>query len=105
MAIVPKIFVNQSQIDSGIRRAAQALAPDVVQIRYSLGSDWTGDPSIYFRIVLSDDASRETRLREITQRVELTILNEIDTEELGLNPYFNYRSLSEQASLHDPAWA
>jgi hypothetical protein len=105
VAIVPRVFVNQSEIASAIQRVAFALAPDVVQIRYSLGGDWTGDPSIYFRIVLSDDASRPTRLREITQRVERTILGEIDTDELGLNPYFKYRSLSEHAALKDPAWA
>ncbi len=82
-----------------------ALAPDVVRIRYSVGSDWTGDPSIFFRIVLSDDASRNAQLSETAERVALTIRNEVDVEQLGLHSYFNFRTLSEQAELQEPAWA
>ena len=104
MPIVPKRFVDQSQLDAGVQRAAQAHAPDVVRIRYNLGSDWTGDPSIFFRIVLSDDASRKGRLSETTERVSSTILNEIRPEELGLQWYFNFRSLSEQEEIKEPAW-
>jgi hypothetical protein len=102
---VPSGWVNQAQIASGVKKAEATLAPDVVRIRYSFGSDWTGDPSIFFRIVLSDDASRKTQLSETAQRVALTILNEVDTEQLGLHCYFNFRSLSEQAELREPAWA
>ena len=105
MAIVPKGFVNQRQIAEGVEKASQALSPDVVRIRYSLGSDWTGDPSVFFRIVLSDDASSKAHLSETAQRVALTILNEVKAEEVGLHPYFNFRSLSEQSQLKEPAWA
>lgn len=105
MPIVPKGFVNQSQIDSGVQRTMQALAPAVVRIRYSLGSDWTGEPSVFFRIVLSDEASTRDQLSKIAQRVALTILNEVRAEELGLHSYFNFRSLSEQEELKEPAWA
>jgi hypothetical protein len=103
--VVPKGFVNQSQVESGIQRAKRALAPAVVRILYNFGSDWTGDPSVFFRIVLSDEASSKAQLSEIAQRVALTILNEVKAEELGLHSYFNFRSLSEQEELKDPAWA
>jgi hypothetical protein len=103
--IVPRGFVDQTLIASGVKRAAAALSPDVVRIRYSLGEDWSGDPSIFFRVVLSDDASRETRLRETTRRAATEILKEVAVEELGLQYYFNFRSLSEQASFNEEAWA
>jgi hypothetical protein len=103
MARVPTGFVNQ--IDSGVQKAERALAPAVVRIRYSLDSDWTGDPSIFFRIVLSDEASGKAQLSEIAHRVALAILNEVKPEELGLHSYFNFRSLSEQEQLKEPAWA
>lgn len=103
--MVPLGRVNQAQIASAVKSAEAALAPDVVRIRYSFGTDWTGDPSIFFRVVLSDDASRKTQLSETAQRVALTILNEVDAEQLGLHSYFNFRSLSEQAQLKEPAWA
>jgi hypothetical protein len=102
--IVPNGYVNQTEIESGIERAAQALAPDVVRIRYSFGDDWTGDPSVFFKIVLSDDASQWKNLGKVADRVEQTLRNEINLEELGLHFYFNFRSLSETAQLREAAW-
>jgi hypothetical protein len=102
---VPRSWANQGQITAALRRAERALAPEVVRIRYDFGSDWTGDPSIFFRIVLSDEASRKSKLSETAQHVALTILNQVKAEELGLHSYFNYRSLAEQATLNEPAWA
>jgi len=98
-------LVNQGHITRAFRRAERTLAPDVVRIRYTLGADWTGEPSIFFKIVLSDDASRESKLSETAQRVSVRILSEVNVEELGLNSYFNFRSLSEQNQINEPAWA
>jgi hypothetical protein len=97
--------VNEAQIAAGVERARAALAPDVIRSRYTFADDWTGDPSIFFRIVLSDDASRKARLGETAERVEGVIRNEVDPEEFGLHSYFNYRIVSELAELPEPAWA
>jgi hypothetical protein len=105
VAIVPNGYVKQALIDSGLERAVQALAPDVVRIRYSFGDDWTGDPSVFFKIVLSNDASREKNLSQVAQRVTQTLRNEIKLEESGLHFYFKFRSLSETTELKDAAWA
>ena len=105
MPIVPNGYVNQALIESGLERAVQALAPDVVRIRYNFGEDWTGDPSVFFKVVLSDDASREKNLSQVGQRVTQTLRNEIKLEELGLHFYFKFRSLSETAQLKEAAWA
>ena len=101
---MPSGLVKQRELASGVKRAEQALAPDVVRIRYSVGTDWTGEQSIFFRIILSDAVSRLERLRKIAQRVESKLLKEVKAEDLGLQTYFNFRSLSEQAELKDPAW-
>ena len=105
MPIVPSLYVHQSRITPAVDRALRALAPDVVRIRYSLSEDWIGEPAIFFRIVLSDDASREARLREIAPAVSSTVLQEVNPEELGLQYYFNFRSVSEQAHLKEESWA
>lgn len=102
---VPIGFVNQQDIDAAVQRAANALAPTVVRIRYDFGTDWTGDPSIFFRIVLADEAAKRPKLSDLAQTVELILLREVKAEEQGLNAYFNYRSLSEQDNLKEPAWA
>jgi hypothetical protein len=103
--VVPKVFVTEAQFEPAVQRAVQALAPDVVRIRFSLDEDWTGNPSIFFRIVLSDDAPRKERLGDIARRVMSTIHKEVMPDDLGLNAYFNYRTLAEQSDLKDPKWA
>ncbi len=96
---------DTSEIDAAVRRAEEALRPDVVRIRYSFGEDWTGDPSIFFKVLLTDAASRPAKLGKVVSRAELRIAEEFPGEALGLNWYTSYRSQSEQRELADPAWA
>ena len=95
---------NQADLDRRVKEVERKLAPDVAWIRYSLTLDSTGEESIYFRVVLSDQASRQRRLRAVTERVERELAEVIGFDEFGLNLYFNYRSRSEQAELKEPAW-
>lgn len=105
MPYVPTGFVNQQDIAAGVQRAVHALAPTVVRIRYDIGSDWTGDPSIFFRIVLTDEAAKEAQLNAIANEIAVTLMREVKAEEQGLRSYFNFRSASELADLKEPAWA
>jgi hypothetical protein len=98
-------LVRQGKFEEAVQRAENALKPEIVRIRYSLGNDWTDDPSIFFRILLSDDASRPNRLQEVAERVTQHIIQEVRSEEYGYHAYFNFRSNSEQEKLRDPAWA
>ena len=102
---VPKGFVNQQAIEAGVQRAAKTLSPTVVRIRYDFGSDWTGDPSIFFRFVLADEAAKKPKLSDIAQMAELILLKEVKADEQGLHVDFNFRSRSEQDNLKEPAWA
>ncbi len=102
---VPSGMVKEAEIDRRVKAVARKLAPDVVRIRYHIGSDWTGDSSIFFRILLSDAASREERLADVTGRVRSRLLEELRPAEWGLLPYFDFRSQSEQAVLREEAWA
>jgi hypothetical protein len=108
MPYVQRIWMSPEQIAEAVQRAERALAPDVVRIRQVYKDDWAGDPSIYFKVVLSDDAaSKEDQLGKTAWHVSSTIRNEIgvDQEELGLHFYFNFRSLSEVNEMNEPAWA
>jgi hypothetical protein len=105
MPPVLKGSVNQQEIAQAVQRAANALAPTVVRIRYDFGPDWTGDPSIFFRIILTDEAARKAKLSETAQTITLALLREVNAEEQGLHAYFNFRSLSEISKLNEPAWA
>jgi hypothetical protein len=97
-------LVDQEKIRAGVRRAERALAPDVIRIMYSFAEDVQGNFSLFFRIVISDNAAAPNRLRETTQGIIAKVLREIKAEELGLQTYFNFRSRSEQALLRDSFW-
>ena len=61
--------------------------------------------AIFFRVLLSHDASEPRNLREIAPRVVSRMSERLDLPGLGLFPYFNFRSEAEQALVKDLAWA
>ena len=87
-----------------VDRIARELAPDVVRIRFKLGYDWSDDPAIYFRIILSDDASRRERLETVASMVRGRLSDSFDLWESDRLPYFKFRSQSEQEKVREAAW-
>lgn len=100
----PSAIAKQSEINAAISEVVRLLAPDVVHIRYDISEDWSGDWAIFFRVVLSDDASK-TRLREVAAKVVWELAARLDFSSMGLFPYHNFRSVSEQAALREETWA
>jgi len=105
MPMMSSGVVKQPEIGRRVRAIERRLARDVVRIRPAITLNSTGDEAIFFRIVLSDEASRENRLQEVTKRVEAELLKAIPLDKFGLYQYYNYRSASEQALLKEPAWS
>jgi hypothetical protein len=101
----PGTITKQPQINAAITEVVNELAPSVVHIRFQIGEDWSGDPAIFFRVLLSDEASTAQNLREVTKRVERRMEEKVDFFEPRIIPYFNYRSQAEQSKLQDPIWA
>jgi len=101
---LPSAVTKQAEIAAAIGRVQQSIGTDVVRIRYEIGEDWSGQWAIFFRIVLTDDAARN-RLREIRTSVVRGLAQQLDFPGMGVFPYHNFRSLSEQAMLQEPAWA
>lgn len=100
---VPSAVVKQAEIQAAISEVEQELAPDVVRIRYDIGEDWSGQWAIFFRVVLTDDAARR-RLRDIANNVVSGLARRLDFLGMGVFPYHNFRSVSEQAELREEAW-
>jgi len=102
---LPTAFVQQARFQTAVSRAAQRLAPHgVVQIIPTLGEDWSGEPAVFFMVILTDAASRRDRLLNISNEVSQTIYQQVQPlEKWGVLPYFNFRSQSEQAKLDQPA--
>jgi hypothetical protein len=103
---VARAFAQQAQLDEAINDLKPTLGPDVVRLKYTLGQDWSGESAIFFRIVLSDRASRRDQLRNATNQITNAIEQRLrPLEQWGVLPYFSFRSQSEQAVLQEEAWA
>jgi hypothetical protein len=98
-------MTKQPQINAAIAEVVRELAPSVAHIRYDLGEDWSGDPAIFFRVLLSDDAVTPQNLHDVASQVRERLDEKVDFRGIGLFSYFNFRSQSEQAKLLEPSWA
>jgi hypothetical protein len=65
---LPSAITKQSQIQAAINAVKRSLAPDAVHVRYEIGQDWSGEWSIFFRMVLTDDAAKH-RLRDVAAKI------------------------------------
>jgi hypothetical protein len=98
-------FVNEVAIDSAVRRVESLFAPLVVRIQYTLENNHYGDPSITFRVLVTDDAADDIdQLYALSKRISHALIVEAQTHEIGLQAYFSYRTVSEQERLPDPMW-
>lgn len=94
---------KQPQINVAVSEVERDLAPWVKRIRYSIDQDWAGEWAIFFRVLLSDDAAQRM-LKDVASQVVWRTSERLDFPDLNLFPHFDFRSESEQARLHDPAW-
>jgi hypothetical protein len=95
---LPSAVTKQAEIEAAIARVQQSIGPDVVRIRYEIGEDWSGQWAIFFRILLTDDAARR-HLREVAPKVVWELARQLDFPGMGVFPYHNFRSVSEQSML------
>ncbi len=97
---IPKAVGQRRQFAEAVAEVAEQLRPNVVRIQHEFGDDWTGEPSVFFMVILSDAASRRDRLLTIANEVSTALVQQIaPLEEWGVLPYFSFRSQSEQAKL------
>jgi hypothetical protein len=82
--------------------ALASFPPGVVNWRYTIDSDWSGDPAIFFWITLSDEAASPPVLSQNSRRIMDFFTQQLDpVGQWDLIPYFNFRSQSEQAKLRE----
>jgi hypothetical protein len=102
---IARAFIQREELDQAINNIRPELGPDVVDLTYTLGEDWSGDPAIFFQIVLPDEASRRDRLYKLTSEIQSMIVQHLEPlEQWGVLPYFSYRSQAEQAVLQGKPW-
>ena len=105
MAMATGAFVNRRQLEAEIQQAISKLGPEAHQVFYRFEDDSTGEPSIFFRVVLSDEAVQQSTLAKTTGNIMMQLFDEIEpVANWGLHAYFNFRSRSEQDERFDPDW-
>jgi hypothetical protein len=67
--------------------------------------DWSGDPTLFFRVTLSDDASHTDRLGDVARFVREKLNEDLRLDDLDRHAHVRFRSESEQAKLQDSLWA
>ena len=103
---LPKGVAQQEQLAAAIANVEPMLGADVVRLRYAIRTNWSGEPAIYFKVVLTDQASKPDRLHDVASRIEAIIEQHIDPlNSWDLFPYYTFRSQTEQDMLKEPAWA
>lgn len=107
MALYRVVRVDEDVLAAAVERVKAKLDPnDVRLIRYWVGDDIFGETTIFFRILLSDDASQRSRLGEVSKRVRGLVYDEVKpAQNWGIIPEFRFRSESELRARPDPEWA
>ena len=88
-----------------VNQVVAELAPDVVRMRMTISTDSAGEPAIFFKGILSDEAGSRERLRATVVRAEATIRDWLGADFIASHfPYFRWRTQSEQAALREASW-
>lgn len=90
------------EFEEKVQQAAKKF-PEIVRIRHSFDEDWTGEPAIYFRIVLSDDVGLGG-IGEVGRRIRESIPNDLEIYETDYLPFFYFRLKAEEDRVREPEW-
>jgi len=101
---VPTGYVNQAELTDAVAEVTKALdSREVRYLRFTLGPDPDGEPSIFFGILLTQYASHQSRLAEVTGRVSTVLFDRLQHyNHWGLQSYFNFTS--DPAHFRNPGW-
>jgi hypothetical protein len=88
-------------------KALNRLAPwpaEVVTWDYEIGEDWSGDPALFFLIVIRDEVATREMLPEVTRSITNFVVDRVDPRgQWDLIPYFRFISHSEYAQPENRA--
>ena len=90
-----------------VDEVARSFRKKFVRIRHSFSRDWDGDPAIYFKILITDEALQLHPLSELTGMIEDALIKDLElftSEYSAYIPYFEFRTRAEQDRSKDPQW-
>jgi hypothetical protein len=105
------IRYDREQLERAVKTVEAQFPDKIERIRYSVGEDWADDPALFFRVLLKDSSDTQMVLRDegagrrvfdLSRLITDALTNEVHADDL--QPYFAFRSVSEQEKLRDPKW-
>lgn len=102
--MVPTGFINQAELNEAVVNAAGLLDPrEVLDVHFTLGSDASGEASIFFGVLLSAYGSQDSRLGRVTAKVAKLLAEQLEPyNQWGLQPYFNFTA--DPSHFRKPGW-
>jgi hypothetical protein len=96
--------VDQEKLEEAVSAVAKLLdTREVRRIRFTLGPNVHGEPSIFFAILLTPYATNDSRFADVTGRVTTTLFDELQPfNRWGLQSYFNFTA--NPSHFKDPRW-
>jgi len=89
-------FPHHRKVTAAIARVRKKFPKDVVRITYSLGKDWEGEPTMFFDVVISDEArQRVTELGQLGRRISFALDTEVRSGDYGFHKHLRLRSRAE----------
>jgi hypothetical protein len=84
---------------------AKTYASEIVRIRVSEAPDYSGDPALFFRVLLVD-GTVETPVdaTKISSKIRSALAKEFSLNDLEIPVVIRFRSLSEQKEQQSPEW-
>ncbi len=106
VVIIPRAFANQVEFFSAVDAVTAGFPPGVFSVTPTLGTDWDGDPAVFFKVILVDDAVPRAQLLAFTKEISRAIAWQVrPLEEWGVLPYFDFVTQSENARIKEHSLA
>lgn len=99
MAIVTES--DEPIIEAAIRKASAELPDYVTRVVTEFGQDWTGDPAVWFYVILKDEVTSRTTFYEDADKAAEVLRQAMIRTGTNRFPYVRVRTVSEQASVEN----
>ena len=95
MAHLAKGIVQGADLVRNLNFVRRFKRAGIVKWDVTFDNDWSGDPAIFFSVVLTDEASKPENLRKVTTAFTDLIEDKVNPlSNWGVIPYFTFRSVS-----------
>jgi len=103
---------DKQHVEAAAKSVEQKFPEAVERIRVNFGKDSTDAPAVFFRVLLKDRSvpndflhlqADKIAVSTLSSSIRGTLATEAVAEE-DLQPYFLFRTVSEQRKLQDPDW-